>query len=227
MLRDRPFTFINSAMSADGKISTKVRKQVRISGKSDFDRVDGLRAGADGIMVGIGTLLADNPSLTVKSEERRNKRLEKGLDENPVRIVVDSNARTPLDADIFKKGSGKRVIVVSRSASPEKVKALADKADILVAGEYEVDLVEMAHGLKNMGISRLMVEGGATLNYGMMKNRLVDEVSVFIGNLIIGGKDAPTLMDGEGIYERSEAIELELIKHERMDDGIVLTWRVK
>ncbi|MCD1295764.1 2,5-diamino-6-(ribosylamino)-4(3H)-pyrimidinone 5'-phosphate reductase [Methanocella sp. CWC-04] len=227
MLKDRPFTFINSAMSADGKISTKKRKQVKISGKTDFDRVDGLRAGSDAVMVGIGTVLADDPSLTVKSEERRRKRVESGLDENPVRIVVDSQARTPLDADIFKKGTGKRIIVVSRSAPADRVEALSKKAEILVAGECQVDLVEMAHGLKNREINRLMVEGGATLNWGMVRSGLVDEISVFVGNLIIGGKDAPTFMDGEGILEREEAIGLELKKFEPMDEGIVLTWRVK
>ncbi len=71
-----------------------------------------------------------------------------------------------------------------------------------------------------------MVEGGATLNYGMMSNRLVDELSVFVGNLIIGGRDAPTLMDGTGIAERSEAVELKLARYEPMDEGIVLTWKV-
>jgi 2,5-diamino-6-(ribosylamino)-4(3H)-pyrimidinone 5'-phosphate reductase len=223
---DRPFTFINSAMSADGKISTKRRKQVKISGKTDFDRVDELRATSDAVMVGIGTVLADDPSLTVKSPERRQRRTAKGLDENPARIVVDSQARTPLTADIFNKGVGKRIIVVAKTAPAERVRALAAKAEVIVAGEQEVDLKHMAAELKKRGIERLMVEGGATLNYGMMSNRLVDELSVFVGNLIIGGRDAPTLMDGPGIAERSEAVELKLARYEPMDEGIVLTWKV-
>jgi 2,5-diamino-6-(ribosylamino)-4(3H)-pyrimidinone 5'-phosphate reductase len=99
---ERPFIFINSAMSADGKISTKQRKQVRISGKEDFDRMDALRASSDAIMVGIGTLLADNPSLTVKSPKRRLERKEAGLEENPARIVVDSKARTHKNNSSFK-----------------------------------------------------------------------------------------------------------------------------
>ena len=107
---DRPFVFINSAMSADGKLSTKERKQVRISGKLDFERVDELRAQIDAIMVGIGTVLSDDPSLTVKSPERRAARKAAGKSENPVRIIVDSSARTPLDADIFKKGDRKSVV---------------------------------------------------------------------------------------------------------------------
>jgi 2,5-diamino-6-(ribosylamino)-4(3H)-pyrimidinone 5'-phosphate reductase len=224
---ERPFTFINSAMSADGKISTKKRKQVKISGKTDFDRVDALRASSDAVMVGIGTVLADDPSLTVKSEERRKRRAAEGKDENPARIVVDSKARIPITADVFKKGVGKRIVVVSKAAPADKVEALKEKADVLVAGVEEVDLPEMARELKKRGINRLMVEGGATLNWAMTRAGLVDEISVFVGNLIIGGKTAPTFMDGEGISERSEAIELDLVKCERMDEGVVLTWHVR
>lgn len=224
---ERPFTFINSAMSADGKISTKKRKQVKISGKSDFDRVDALRASADAVMVGIGTVLADDPSLTVKSEERRKRRVAEGKDENPARIVVDSKARIPLAADVFKKGVGKRIVVVSRAAPADKVEALKEKADVIIAGNEEVDLAEMARELKKRGIGRLMVEGGATLNWAMARAGLVDEISVFVGNIIIGGKEAPTFMDGEGISDRAEAIELDLVKCEKMDEGVVLTWRVR
>jgi 2,5-diamino-6-(ribosylamino)-4(3H)-pyrimidinone 5'-phosphate reductase len=224
---ERPFTFINSAMSADGKISTKKRKQVKISGKSDFDRVDALRASADAVMVGIGTVVADDPSLTVKSEERRKRRVAEGKDENPARIVVDSKARTPLAADVFKKGVGKRIVVVSRAAPADKVEALKEKADVIIAGNEEVDLAEMARELKKRGIGRLMVEGGATLNWAMARAGLVDEISVFVGNIIIGGKEAPTFMDGEGISDRAEAIELDLVKCEKMDEGVVLTWRVR
>ena len=224
---DRPFTFINSAMSADGKISTKKRKQVKISGKTDFDRVDALRSGADAVMVGIGTILSDDPSLTVKSEERRRQRVASGQDENPVRIVVDSMARTPLTADIFKKGVGKRIVVVSKAAPADNVEALKGKAEVIVAGDKEVDLREMAGELRKRGINRLMVEGGATMNWAMARAGLVDEISVFVGNIIIGGKDAPTFMDGEGISDRAEAIELELIKYEPMDEGLVLTWHMK
>ena len=117
---EKPFIFINSAMSADGKISTWQRKQVRISGAIDFDRVDQLRATSDAVMVGIGTVLADDPSLTVKSAQRKTERKAKGLEENPIRIVIDSQARTPIEADIFKKGEGQRIIVTSSSAPSER-----------------------------------------------------------------------------------------------------------
>jgi 2,5-diamino-6-(ribosylamino)-4(3H)-pyrimidinone 5'-phosphate reductase len=223
---DRPFIFINSAMSADGKLSTKERKQVKISGKLDFERVDELRAQADAIMVGIGTVLADDPSLTVKSPERKAFRKSAGKSENPVRIIVDSAARTPLDADIFKKGEGLRIIAVSNSVSEEKIKSLEEKALVIKTGALKVDLTELVSKLKVMGINTLMVEGGATLNWGMLTAGLVDEVYTFVGNLIIGGKTAPTLTDGEGFTE-SELLGLELLSAEKIEEGILLKWKVK
>ncbi|MRR35450.1 2,5-diamino-6-(ribosylamino)-4(3H)-pyrimidinone 5'-phosphate reductase, partial [bacterium] len=91
----RPFVFINNAMSADGKISSVERRQVRISGREDLARVDRLRAESDAVMVGIGTVLADDPSLRVKSDLLRQTRQDRGQLENPQRIVADSRARTP------------------------------------------------------------------------------------------------------------------------------------
>ncbi|AKB17434.1 MULTISPECIES: 2,5-diamino-6-(ribosylamino)-4(3H)-pyrimidinone 5'-phosphate reductase [unclassified Methanosarcina] len=223
---DRPFIFINSAMSADGKLSTKERKQVKISGKLDFERVDELRAQVDAIMVGIGTVLADDPSLTVKSAERKAARKTAGKSESPIRIIVDSAARTPLDADIFKKGEGLRIIAVSNSAPAEKIKTLEEKALVIKTGDLKVDLLELAGTLKEMGINTLMVEGGATLNWGMLSAGLVDEIYTFVGNLIIGGKTAPTFMDGEG-FKETELYGLELVSAERIEDGILLKWKVK
>jgi len=222
---DRPFIFINSAMSADGKISTWQRKQVRISGAIDFDRVDRLRCGSDAIMVGIGTVLADDPSLTVKSVQRKIERKEKGFDENPVRVIIDSQARTPIDADIFKKGEGRRIVVVSSSAPSENVKALRRKAMVIIAGENRVDLPGAMEQLYLLGINRLMVEGGATLNWAMLSSGLVDEIYTFVGNVIIGGQVAPTLVDGEGFKDTS-TLPLELISAEKIEQGILLKWKV-
>ncbi len=222
---NRPFTFINSAMSADGKISTWQRKQVKISGAIDFDRVDELRATSDAVMVGIGTVLADDPSLTVKSAQRKAERRAKGLNENPIRVVIDSQARTPLEADIFKKGEGQRIVLVSSSAPSDNVEALRKKAKIIVSGDTRVDLPDAMEQLHRLGIKRLMVEGGATLNWAMLSRGLVDEIYTFVGNIIIGGKVSPTLVDGEGFADTS-TLPLELISAEKIEAGILLKWKV-
>ncbi len=222
---ERPFVFINAAMSADGKIATIEHRQTRISGKLDFDRMDELRASSDAIMVGIGTVLSDNPSLTVKSKERKDKRIATGLSENTARIVIDSMAKTPIDADIFKKGDGKRIIAVSNSAPAENTKKLSKLADIICLGEKKVDLEKLMYELKNRGIKRLMVEGGATLNWALISKGLVDEIYTFIGNIIIGGKTAPTLVDGEGCS--CDFYKLTLASYEGLEEGILIKWKIK
>ena len=97
----RPVVIVNVAMSADGKLSTRERRQVKISGMEDFARVDRLKAGCDAVMVGIGTVLADDPSLTVKNPDLKKQRMDEGRPEHPVRVVIDSRARTSLTASIL------------------------------------------------------------------------------------------------------------------------------
>ena len=222
---ERPFVFINAAMSADGKISTVERVQTRISGREDRDRVDALKAGSDAIMVGIGTVLADNPALIVKSKERREDRKRAEKDENPIRIVVDSNARTPIDAEILNKGSGKRIIAVSKRAIVADVDRLSEKAEIIVCGREEVDLKKLLDLLWHRDVERLMVEGGATLNWSLVSQGLVDEIYIYLGNIIIGGEHAPTLVDGTGFV--TDMAKLELLSAKKMDKGIILQWRVR
>jgi 2,5-diamino-6-(ribosylamino)-4(3H)-pyrimidinone 5'-phosphate reductase len=224
----RPFTFINAAMSADGKISTYLRKQIRISGSNDFQRVDRLRAGVDAVMVGIGTVLADDPSLTIKSKDLQRQRKEQGKLENPIRIVVDSTARIPIDADIFKKGDGIRIIAVSESAPVRQVEELKKKnrTRIISTGKDKVDLIALMSSLKDIGINSIMVEGGANLNWSLISGGLVDEIYIYTGALVLGGEKAPTLIDGSGFSSRNEAPGLELISVEKMDDGALLKWRI-
>ncbi len=225
--KNRPFVFINLAMSADGKISTVKRRQIRISGEDDFDRVDALRAECDAIMVGIGTVLADDPSLTVKSAKMREIRRNAGKDENPLRVVVDSRARTPIDAEILNKGEGARVIAVSEQAIVEDVGKLGDKAEIMVGGIDAVDLKKLLYLLWQRGVNRLMVEGGATLNWSLLSQELVDEVYIYVGNIIIGGEGAPTPVDGSGFLSEEAMTKLELLSTERIDEGVLLRWRVR
>ncbi|NMX21781.1 2,5-diamino-6-(ribosylamino)-4(3H)-pyrimidinone 5'-phosphate reductase, partial [ANME-1 cluster archaeon GoMg4] len=151
-----------------------------------------------------------------------------GKDENPWRIVVDGKARTPVDAEILNKGEGKRIIAVSQRAIVEDIDKLGEKAEILVGGMEEVDLKKLLYVLGQRGVRRVMVEGGATLNWSLISQRLVDEIYTFVGNMIIGGETAPTLVDGKGFSNEDEdvAIKLELLGVEKLDEGVLLRWRV-
>lgn len=222
----RPFVHVNVAVSADGKLSTRSRRQVRISGPDDFDRVDQIKSGVDAVMVGIGTVIADDPSLTVKSQERIGDRVNSGRPEHPVRIVVDSKCRIPPDAKVLHKGHGRRIVVVSRAVSPENLARISQYADIITCGETEVDLSALFEELGREGIGRVMVEGGGTLISGLFRAGLVDELSMFVGSMIIGGTDAPTLADGPGWIQEEDFTQLELIQVRPMDNGVLIHWRV-
>jgi 2,5-diamino-6-(ribosylamino)-4(3H)-pyrimidinone 5'-phosphate reductase len=199
---------------------------VKISGVQDFNRVDRLKADCDAVMVGIGTVLADDPSLTVKADECLNIRRRRGLDEHPVRIVVDSTARIPPGASVLHKGEGKRIVAVSKAADEKKVAEIRKYAAVIITGEDTVDLTALMDELGTLGIRRVMVEGGGTLIGGLIAAGLVDEIYTFIGNIIIGGKDAPTLADGEGFLRESEFRRLTLLEARRMENGILLHWAV-
>jgi 2,5-diamino-6-(ribosylamino)-4(3H)-pyrimidinone 5'-phosphate reductase len=217
----RPFIFINSAMSADGKISSILHRQVRISGNEDLARVDQLRASSDAIMVGLGTVLADDPKLRVKSNYLRKDRLERGAREDPLRIVADSLARTPLDARVLGDGC---IIAVSKASPAKRRVALAERCEIIVSGDQRVNLIELMAVLYRRGVMRLMVEGGAALNWGMIEAGLVDEIYTYLGNMLIGGDLAPSLVEGAGFSDSFP--KLELISLDRIDSGVLLRWRI-
>jgi 2,5-diamino-6-(ribosylamino)-4(3H)-pyrimidinone 5'-phosphate reductase len=217
----KPFVFINSAMSVDGKISSIEHTQVRISGQKDMARVDALRANCDAIMVGVGTVLADDPSLRVKSVNLRKARREKGWSEDPLRLVADSMARTPPTAKILGPGC---MIATTHIAPQERVEKLMPGCEIIKCGEDRVDLNGLMSLLSERGVKRLMVEGGANLNWSMIKLGLVDEIFIYVGGLIIGGRHAPTLIDGEGF--RTDFPQLKLCFAEPLDEGVLLKWKL-
>ena len=151
-------------------------------------------------------------------------RKAKGKDPHPMRVVIDSMARMPPDVDMFKKGVGRVVIFVSEKAPKERCDALKEKATVISAGEDSVDLETVLEELAKLGVKQLMVEGGATLLWSIMSRGLFDEIRIYIGAMIIGGKDAPTFADGKGFIDPDEFTRLSLKNVERIDDGVLLTW---
>jgi 2,5-diamino-6-(ribosylamino)-4(3H)-pyrimidinone 5'-phosphate reductase len=215
---------VNAAVSADGKLSSRRREQIAISGDADFARVDRLRAEIDGIAVGVGTVLADDPSLIRHDEPHRRDRLGPDADP-PARIVADSKCRTPPNADVLA-GDAESFILTSEAAPSERRNALRGSgAKLVVAGSDRVDLVAAFDRLEAAGIERLLVEGGGELIFSLFEADLVDELTVYVGNVIFGGRDAPTLADGEGFVSAFPKLELSGV--ERLDSGVVLEWTVR
>ncbi|GAA0285157.1 2,5-diamino-6-(ribosylamino)-4(3H)-pyrimidinone 5'-phosphate reductase [Halobacterium noricense] len=213
---------VNAAMSADGKLSTRRREQVAISGEADFRRVDELRASVDAVMVGVGTVLADNPSLTVDDSDLVAERDQRGDAPQPARVVADSHARTPPDAGVLD-GAAETYVLVAEEEPREHRQTLEDAgATVVVAGENRVELPDALDQLEARGVEDLLVEGGGELIFSLFADDLVDDLSVFVAPKIIGGRDAPTLADGDGFVR--DFPELDLAGVERIDDGVLLEY---
>jgi len=219
---NRPYTFINVAMTADGKIDTFERKGSAISSKRDKERVDELRAAADGILVGGKTLLNELPKLTVKSEALREGRVLRGLAPTPIKIGVVTIADIPLESDFIKAGPARVVIFTTNQTSKDQLAKLKTSGvELFVHDEPRVDLALMMQTLKKIGVDHLMVEGGGTMNFELMRLGLVDELMIYVSPMIFGGANAPTLADGLGLI-RSDAIALKLQNIETYEDGGIL-----
>ena len=208
-----PFVTAKFACSLDGKIATASGQSQWISCEESRKFVHKLRDINDGIMVGIGTVLADNPSLTT--------RLDGG--KNPVRIIVDSKARTPLDSKFLNDGAAKNIIAVTANAPLEKISALKNLgAEIIIAGESQVDLKILMQELASREITSVLLEGGGTLNFSMFRAGLIDKVFAFIAPKVIGGKNALTPVEGAGVENLFDAAQLEDLTAEKIGTDILI-----
>ncbi|QDX41568.1 2,5-diamino-6-(ribosylamino)-4(3H)-pyrimidinone 5'-phosphate reductase [Salarchaeum sp. JOR-1] len=215
---------VNAATSVDGKLSTRERTQFAISGAEDFARVDELRADFDAVMVGVGTVLADDPSLTLKDAALATARESRGESPQPARVVADSQARTPTDASVLGPDADTYVLV-SENAQQSRVRELERAgAHCVVAGNERVALPDALAKLEADGVERVMVEGGGELLFSLFADDLVDALSVFVGSMVVGGRDAPTLVDGDGFTD--DFPRLSLTDADRLDDGVLLTYDV-
>lgn len=213
-----PFVSIKVAMSLDGKIGTSSGESHWITGEKARQFVHRLRDHSDVIMVGIETVLKDNPQLTT--------RVEGGGGKDAVRVVVDSSARLPLDARVIESGSPVRTILaVTEQASPQKCRALQKKGVeivVLPSKDGRVDLAALLKKLAEQELTSILVEGGGTINYSLLEQSLIDKLFVFIAPLIIGGKESPTAFAGPGIAALKQAWSVEDVELKQFDRDLLL-----
>ena len=217
----RPFVYLKYAMTLDGKIATINGDSKWISNEKSRQEVHKLRNKVSGIMVGINTIIVDDPSLNVRMNEGQD----------PTRIIVDSNCRISPNAKVLQIESDARTIVaVTRNADPLKVALIEETgAEVLVIGEREgrVDLKSLLKLLGKRGIDSILIEGGGSLIWSALEEELVDKVQVYIAPKLIGGVKSPTPVGGKGIDLMSEAIELYDIKRKIFDEDIMIEGYIK
>ncbi len=168
-------------------------------------------------MVGINTVLEDDPRLSIHKIQTHK--------ENPLRVVVDSRGRTPLKARLLEE-KGNTVIAVSLSADKRRVEKLKEKAEVIVCGSDKVNLNCLMKKLYKKGVKKLLLEGGGTLNWGMLQKGLVDEVRLAISPVIVGGAKSISLVEGKGYNLVSEGVVLELMKTYPLGRDFVMEYRV-
>lgn len=214
-----PFVTLKFASSLDGKIATFCGESQWISCEESRKFTHHLRDLNDAILVGIGTVTADNPSLTTRLVEGKN----------PVRVIIDSNARTPLDSKVVTDKSARTIIAVTENAPNERIAELkARGVEIIKAGDGKrVDLKILMEKLAEREITSILVEGGGTIHFSMLNSGLVDKIYAFIAPKIIGGAKSLTSVEGIGFEKLSDAVELENFTAEKIGTDILLSGYIR
>ncbi len=212
----RPYVIINCAMSADGKIASPTRKQMRISSEEDIQRMYRLRNEVDAVLVGIGTILADDPKLTVKESYVEHPK-------HPLRVILDSTCRTPPQALVLNAVS-KTLIITAEGHQKTYDGAHIEVVECRTDKEGFIDLNCVLDLLYNKGVRKLLVEGGGMIIWNFLKKKVVDDLFIFIGPCIIGGKDTPTVADGDGIGP-GEVITLKIIEVTKVGAGVLIHYQ--
>ena len=217
MIHESPFIISKVAMTLDGKIATHTGHSQWITGEEAREEVHHLRNQVDGILVGVGTVLADNPKLTTRLE---------GSSKNPIRIILDTILRTPLDAHVIDCKEAKTITVTAEEADSAKAIALkANGAEVLSVptphGKLDVKIA--LQQLYKMGITDILLEGGSEVNASFMRQGLIQKYLVYIAPKIAGGANSYTPFRGEDIETVDEAVPLRFEKTEWIGEDIRIT----
>lgn len=216
----KPFIVLKAAMTLDGKIATATGQSKWITNETSRAYGYKLRDIYDGIMVGINTVIEDNPMLTARVDGGKN----------PIRIVVDSSLKIDINANVVQDKSAKTIVATTDKADKDKIlKLQAQDVDVIVVDKDENDKVDIEKLLDILGqqnICSILVEGGATLSGSFVAKKLVDKVYFFIAPKIVGGKEAKTPVAGTGILNLQEALALKDIQIEKLEEDILIIGRV-
>lgn len=218
----RPWVVMKSAMTLDGKIAAHTGDSRWVTGEAARRRVHEMRRNCMAILVGIGTVLADDPLL--------NCRLE-GDPRQPVRLVADSSARIGLDTQLVRTARRIRTVVAHTGrAEKSKLEALqAAGVETWCCGEREgrLSVEDLLRRVGEAGLDSLLLEGGGTLNESFLRGGFVDEAAVFVAPKMVGGRDAKTPVEGEGFARMADAVEIETRSVERLGEDILIAGRIK
>lgn len=222
----QPFVTVKAAMTLDGKIATAAGESRWITGETARAYAMKLRAGADAILVGINTVLEDDPELTLRGPKPEERPKEKP----PRRIVLDTRARTPLEAKVAREGaSNLTTIVVGKDASQKRTRALSKRTQVIVAPSQagRIDLKWLLKRLGREDVTSLLVEGGGEVNASFLFSGLAQRVAFFYAPKILGGATARKAVAGPGAKRLEDALELSQVQWRRLGKDLLLLARIQ
>lgn len=224
MILSRPYVLLSVATSIDGYIDDTSPNRLYLSNEADFDRVDQVRADADAILVGAGTIRADNPRLIVKSEARRAERAARGEPDHPLKVTVTGSGKLDPDLKFWRHGELKLVYTTDSGAVRAR-EQLGQLADVVSLGAA-IDFGAMLDDLGERGVRRLMVEGGGSIHTAFLSAGLVDEIHLAIAPIVVGDAAAPRFLNPAN-YPGAPHRRMRLVETRTIGDTVLLRYAPK
>lgn len=221
-MADRPYTLLSCGMSIDGYLDSATGKRLVLSNDADLDRVDAVRAESDAILVGAATVRNDNPRLLVRAQERRDRRVARGLRPTPIKVTVTGRARLDACANFFATGNTEKLVYCASAAVAEARDRLGQVATVVDGGQ-PVDMRRLSEDLLARGVHRLMVEGGGTVHTQFLTADLVDELHLVVAPLFVGDSRARRFV-GDGRFPWNPDRRATLAEVRRIGDVVLLRY---
>lgn len=218
----RPYVLLSCAMSMDGYIDDTGPRRLLLSNEADLDRVDEVRAGCDAILIGANTIRRDDPRLLIRSEERRRRRLARGLPEHPAKVTITSGGDLDPNAAFFTAGSSVKYLYCPPELVPQARGRFGRLARVVDLGRPP-DLPAVLADLARQDVGRLLVEGGTRLHAQVLGAGLVDEIHLAVAPFLVGDPKAPRFA-GEGPFPHDVAHRFRLAEVRRLDDVVLLRY---
>ena len=218
---ERPYTLLSCSVSLDGYLGDQTPR-LALSNDADFDRVDGVRASCDAIMVGAVTVRTDNPRLLVRSQARRDERTARGLPPSPAKVTVSDRVDFDARSNFFTAGAAEKLLYTS---SPRVADARAKLGPVatVVDGGQRVRMRRLTEDLADRGVGRLMVEGGGTVHTQFLADDLVDELQLVVAPFFIGDSSAPRFVS-DGRFPWNAGRRAKLAEVTQLGDVVLLRY---
>jgi 2,5-diamino-6-(ribosylamino)-4(3H)-pyrimidinone 5'-phosphate reductase len=216
---------INMAMSADGKITTRKREQIVLGTSEDRRTMDVLRSRCDAVIVGAGTVRHDGYPVLVRDTAVRSRRTAQGLPPHPANVILSRSLNLPMDRKIFSRKDTEKIFFTTREARATRIRRFSALGEVIVLAGNTVRPRAVVKELAKRGLNRILIEGGGEVNFSFTHSGLVDELYITITPRLIGGRTAPSVIDGAGFLKKDHR-KMKLISCRRVDDELFLHYQL-